>query len=165
MKRFMNFLLVCLIALVTFVTTSCEKLGLKTQEKTTVQPVVVEDVQICPFDPEFTTTEQVMEFRQQLAEDYRLDSVMLSMDEGTLLNVASVCEKRFNKFRRRQIVDEYLKNISIYKNLPNHNTPTVTEGPRVTPDPPEQTVSIEFTDTIIGGKKYRIEKRVIKDGN
>lgn len=166
MKKFLNFLLVCLITLVASITTSCDKLCSYTQQKDSNQAVIVEDVHVCPFDPEFTTTEQVMEFRQQLAEDYKLDSVMLSMDDGTLLNVASVCEKKFNKFKRRQLVNEYLSNVNIYKNLPNKTT-TVMEVPRVTPDPPEKLVTSEYRDTIINGKKHRIEKRLFeyKDGN
>lgn len=172
MKKFLNFLLMCMFALVAFITTSCDRLGKYTQTKdNTTNVVTVEDKIICPFDPEFTTTEQVMEFRQRLAEEYELDSVMLVMPENVLLNVASVCEKKMNKFKRRQLVDEYLKNKDIYNNLSNKTnavkTTSTMEESRITPEPPEKLVLSEYKDTIINGKKHRIEKRLIeyKDGN
>ena len=93
----------------------------------------------------------------------------MSMDDETIRNVASVCLKRGPSIKRKDLVTEYTKNIDIYTALPRsidiaEKKDTVPEGPRVTRVviPKETTLSVNLRDTIIEGKKYRIETKLVE---
>ena len=121
------------------------------------------------INPEFTSTSQILQYRKCKNENARIDSIFMSMDDETIRNVASVCLKRGPSIKRKDLVTEYTKNIDIYTALPRNidiaeKKDTVLEGPRVTrvEIPKETTLSVNLRDTIIEGKKYRIETKLVE---
>ena len=123
------------------------------------------------IDPDFTSTAEILQFRKCKSENARVDSVFMSMDDETIKNVASVCLKRSPSVKRRDLILEYTKNIDIYAALPRNieiqdkkNPTPTTEESRVTrvEVPAENTLSISLRDTIIEGKKYRIETKLVE---
>lgn len=113
-------------------------------------------------DPLFINAEQAFGYYQDLSEDWRLDSIIMNMPERTFLNVVSVCEQNYTKFKRRDIVHEYMNNRKLYDALPNNNAASPTSAPEGPSGTGEVLVSSEHRDTIINGEKHRIDKQLVK---
>lgn len=164
------FISLLLIAVGMFVLCSCDQLAPQLA-KTTEQSDSVLFAQYIDriVNPEFSSTSEILQFRQCKIKNAQIDSVFMSMDDETIRNVASVCLKRGSPITRKDLIDEYQKNSDIYQALPRSieiagKKDTAPEEPRVTQVgmPSETTISVNLKDTIIEGKKYRIETKLVE---
>lgn len=168
MKQLKFLMSVCLIAFLTVMVTLLSSCGAKLNPTNNngdaVEPgttLTVEQQQAI-VDPLFINAEQAFGYYQDLTEDWRLDSIIMNMPERTFLNVVSVCEQNYTKFKRRDIVHEYMNNRKLYDALPNNNTTSSTSAPEEPSGTGEVLVSSEHRDTIINGEKHRIDKQLVK---
>lgn len=69
-------------------------------------------------NPQFTTVQEVVNFRQQTNEGFTIDSIFSAIPEQVLNNVASVLIKKNGIVDKKSIVKEYQANSAIYDNLP-----------------------------------------------
>lgn len=74
-------------------------------------------------NPRLSTCRDVFELQRKLVVNAYMDSVFTSIDQQTLENVASVCFGRLHVVTKDDIVSEFIKNRSIYENLPSKNDP------------------------------------------
>ena len=89
-----------------------------------------------------------------------IDSVFCSMNQQTLENVATVVFKKLHVVTKDDIVSEYLKNSSVYNNLPNtppNKTSTSTTETKETPLGPV-TIVQEGTTTVTEAPQTRVEQ-------
>lgn len=120
------------------------------------------------LNPVFSTAEDVVIFRETLADKMKEDSIFFSLSEKTLCDVATVCIKKTGYASKRHIVEEYKAHNDVYKNLPATTDPptnTNTEGSGVTKVGPETVIiGTDYnyrTDTIDGVPRkvlYKTEK-------
>ena len=94
------------------------------------------------------------------------------------MNVATVVINKFGTATKRQIYDEYRANMEVYTNLPQsstenkpdtapkpeaNKTPTQMEDAQtrvVTEGPTGSVVSYNFKDSVINGKKAKVETKI-----
>lgn len=109
-------------------------------------------------DPTFTAVEDLLAYQSKLIESYSLDSAFRAMPKAVLLNVSTVCLKKYGSINKKTILEEYNKNKDVYYNLPEK----VEDNP-IPPDTTgEQKLSKVYVDTVIDGKpaqliKYQLE--------
>ena len=117
----------------------------------------------------------VLQLRQEMMDERRIDSTFLSINDNSLSNVVAVLLKRDGFTNKDNIVNEYLAGRSVYDNLPppsdgaKPNATTTQESDpianvqltkegstTVTEGPPTRVVNeSQITDTIINGKRYK----------
>lgn len=133
-------------------------------KKDFVDSTAVAEMQSAQVNPEFSTVDDVLQFRYNLITDRSTDSAVIAMSEKTLVDVSTVCLKKKNKIHLHDIVNELLQNRDVYLNLPDTppsskpttdsaapgTTITPTDGSIAPPEPMSRTVS--FKDTIVNGK-------------
>lgn len=127
---------------------SCEQTGPKfLHEKNAVGIEEVAATLDSIVNPQLSTCRDVFELQNKLLVNSYVDSVFMSMDQQTLENVATVCLKRLHIVTKDDIVGEFIKNRSIYENLPANNpdTATVQKTTKETPVGPVTIVKEETT--------------------
>lgn len=172
----LTFLIVCVV---TFLTCACNGRAQWAKPESTVtqsDSMLVAQYVDRIVNPEFLTVKEVFEFRSKTVENAQVDSLILALPENILMNVATVVINKFGTATKRQIYDEYRANISVYENLPNNTSDTSNNAKNTAStdveDPPtgvdkaviEQvpsTTAYNFRDTVINGKKTRIETKTI----
>ena len=181
MKKFLSWCLATLAAAIIAVAgsvavISCDKTGPKV-----LKPAVgVEQVSDCLdsiVNPRLMTTKDVFELQNKLLVNAYMDSIFMSMDQKTLENVSSVCLKKLHVVTKDDIVGEFIKNRSIYENLPKDaNPPTEVKTTTTTPTAipgivKEETTTVteapptrvdnqpgNYKDTVIDGKHAIIKQ-------
>lgn len=121
-----KFLLFCCSILITIVATtvavtsliSCDQTGQRILPKSAVGVKEVSNALDSIVNPRLGTTKEVFELQNELITNAYIDSVFCSMNQQILENVTSVILKRLHVVTKDDIVSEYLKNRSIYDNLP-----------------------------------------------
>lgn len=128
------------------------------------------------MNPEFSELSEVLSEQNIMVGEAYTDSVFIHIPPEILRNVATVVLKR-GSATKNQIVMEYLANKDIYESLPppeekstSNDTPkndnatknntTVTEAPQSGVESVSET-SFNYRDTVINGKKHRIETKTI----
>lgn len=119
------------------------------------------------MNPEFSEAQGVLDLRSDILQDRKIDSILVTLPEQTVYNIASVCKKKHKQFTLADFYDEYNNNKNVYDALPvrpvdvtvKEQQPAMEE-PRVTKD--ETLVSATYKDTTIEGKKYVIETKLLK---
>lgn len=157
---------------------SCDKTGPKILSKSAVGVKEVSNCLDSIVNPRLNTTKDVFELQNKLLTNMYIDSIFCSMDQQTLENVSTVVLKRLHVVTKDDIVSEYIKNRSIYNNLPN--TPPnessanvkpedkpiakielVEEGKTTVTEAPQTRVETKpagsYKDTTVNGKKALIE--------
>lgn len=122
MKKLIFFLCCILIATLGFVTfSSCGGDDmLKTWSKTEIEQIASENASSVYFDlvnPQFTNVSDVADYQDTMIEGYSIDSVFKGLPPSVLKRVADVCINKSGSTDRRQIVKEYIKNMSVYANM------------------------------------------------
>lgn len=120
------------------------------------------------MNPEFSEAQGVLDLRSDILQDRKIDSILVTLPEQTVYNIASVCKKKHKQFTLADFYDEYNSNRNVYDALPTQPVTVTTvkeqqpamEEPRVTKD--ETLVSATYKDTTIEGKKYVIETKLLK---
>ena len=69
-------------------------------------------------NPQFTTVQEIVNFRQQTNEGFTVDSIFRAMPEQVLHNVAAVLIKKNGTVDKKSVVEEYRANSTVYDNLP-----------------------------------------------
>ncbi len=115
-------------------------------------------------NPRLNTTKDVFELQNRLLTNAYIDSVFMSMKQETLENVASVCLKRLHVVTKDDIVSEYIKNRSIYDNLPPNSSATIpitSDTIKTTTEKPIGPVTIvqEGTTTVTEAQPTRVEQQ------
>lgn len=119
------------------------------------------------MNPEFSEAQGVLDLRSDILQDRKIDSILVTLPEQTVYNIASVCKKKHKQFTLADFYDEYSNNKNVYDALPvrpvdvtvKEQQPAMEE-PRVTKD--ETLVSTTYKDTTIEGKKYIVETKLLK---
>lgn len=77
-------------------------------------------------NPQFTTVQEIVDFRQQTNEGFTVDSIFRAIPEQVLNNVASVLIKKNGIVDKKSVVEEYRANRAVYDNLPATSQPATT---------------------------------------
>lgn len=170
-KKFpvMGFLIGVLLALVATLS-SCEQCSTLTMPATTSNEVS-DSVLVAQYidrvvNPKFISVSEVVNFREKALISAETDSVFLGIPKETLVNVSSVVIKQFGTASKQQIVNEFQRNRAVYENLPNEaettpsNIQPTEDVPATTVDKQESSVFFNIRDTVINGKKGKVEQKV-----
>lgn len=182
MKKFLSWCLATIAAAIISIAGSVAVVSCKNGPSVLKPAVGVEQVAEAIdsiVNPQLYTTKDVFELQNKLLVNAYMDSVFMSIDQRTLENVSSVCLKRLHIVTKDDIVSEFLKNRSVYDNLPVENSPnnaspdtTKKETPiakveivkeektTVTEAPPTrvESQSGNYKDTVIDGKHAIIKQ-------
>ena len=178
MKKFIYFLTcaaMMLVGLAAF--SSCGDKTPTAWSKAEIEEICTDCCHSVLFDntsPTFYNVGEVLENIQSHQSEQSTDSIFYNMPLPILKNVASVCIKKFGDVNKKQIVDEYTNNKTVYVNLPNSNdasastkdekAATDSGGSDVTKD--NSVFSTEYqiyTDSSTGKKiQMKIEKSYVK---
>lgn len=136
------------------------------------QEVVISDSLVAQavvnyMNPGFSEAQDVLDLRSDILRDRKIDSLLITLPEQTVYNIASVCKKKNKQFTLADFYDEYDSNKNVYDALPvrpvdvtvKEQQPAMEE-PRVTNG--ETLVSTTYRDTTIGGTKHVIETKLLK---
>lgn len=123
-------LLALAVTLVTFA--SCKKTPWSgpTEETTEITDMSVADQVEAALNPNFTTVQEVLDFRLQQSEEASIDSAFEMIPQQILINVSSVVIKRNDFATKESIVKEYRANKAVYDNLPANSTKSTTNAPQ-----------------------------------
>lgn len=123
----------------------------------TLDSMLVEQRAETALDPSFIAVEDLIAYQSKLIEGYTLDSVFRAVPKDVLLNVSTVCLKKYGSINKKTIIDEINNNKDVYYNLPSPQ-------PAVSIDPPtDSTLNKEIVDTVIDGKSVRLIKYTQKE--
>lgn len=74
------------------------------------------------MNPQFTSTKDILSFKQTLVEERAIDSIFCSLPDEVLNDVASVLIKKYGIADKRDIVREFNTHADIYLSLPQEET-------------------------------------------
>jgi len=165
MKKFLSWCLATLAAAIVAIAgsvafISCDKTGPKV-----FKPAVgVEQVATALdsiVNPQLYTTKDVFELQNKLLVNAYMDSIFMSLDQKTLDNVAGVVLNKHHVVTKDDIVHEFIKNRTVYENLPNNSkaTTTVTKTEESTSIAPNVQIIKEGTTTVTEAPKTRVEEK------
>ena len=127
MKKFLSWCLATFAAAIVAIVGSVAVIGCDQTGPKVLKPAVgveqVATVLDSIVNPQLYTTKDVFELQNKLLVNAYMDSVFMSLDQKTLENVSSVCLKRLHIVTKDDIVGEFIKNRSVYENLPVNNPP------------------------------------------
>lgn len=153
MKKFSVFLFVALLSIV-LCTVSCDRLPHVSYDNPGVgkdSVRIAEAVQNIT-NPQFTTLNEVIEFRTCHRESQAIDSIFFSLPESVLQNVVTVLlKKNYASITKKDIIEEFEQHKDVYSNI---NTTSIN----VKNDSTKKIISTSYsyrTDTI-NGKPTRI---------
>lgn len=106
------------------------------------------------FNPTFTSVDSVLKYKRQIEKSNIDDSIIRHMPTETLINVSTVLINKSGSFTKSDLVDEYLKSISIYNNLPTN----LTNNGELQRDTSQY---ISYKDTTINGNKTKVITKTI----
>lgn len=141
---------------------SCEQTGPKfLHEKNAVGIEEVAATLDSIVNPQLSTCRDVFELQNKLLVNSYVDSVFMSMDQNELENVATVCLKRLHIVTKDDIVGEFIKNRSVYENLPANNPPDTATVQKTTEEKSLGSVTIvkEGTTTVTEAQPTRVEEK------
>ena len=160
-------LLFCATLMLALGTTSCGDDPTRTWSKSEIEEICSESFNTLHFDivnPAFSNVAEVTDCQEAVNECYSIDSIFRTLPVSTLKRVADVCINKSGTTDKKQIVREYLKNISVYSNMSENLPPTSTKdekaatdsgGSAVTKDDGSEAFETSFnyyTDTVTGKK-------------
>lgn len=160
-------ILILCLGLIAFA--SCDKWHKSDSPVPTEDSILVQQCVDQYFNPVFTDVESVLEFKKQISEKERADSFITAASPDMLRNITTVLLKRNEPVTLYSILTEYLANKNLYDNLPSNATPPITDNatPTVTEEQHRlvdscsmKQKSITYKDTMINGKKCRVETKI-----
>lgn len=113
-----GYLIILLLTAVTLMTACKESPWSNPNHDTACDSVMVSQSVDAYVNPQFTSVEEVLDFRQQMHENFTVDSIFRTMPEQVLNNVSSVLLKKSSTIDKKSIVEEYRANSTVYDNLP-----------------------------------------------
>ena len=107
-------------------------------------------------NPSFSTVQDMMSYQQKVIYDYSTDEIFRTMPEDVLMNVCSVCLKKYNTIEKIDVVREYKAGQNIYDNLPkSSNIDDRATEDSVIEKKPTSNVSYRYeVDTVDGKPVY-----------
>lgn len=127
-KNFKKFMGAYLIALIVAAIGACTLIGCDRWPRShsdnydTADTTLIAQQVEAIVNPEFTTVEEVIQFRHQTDQGFVIDSIFRSIPEQVLANVATVIIKKHGTLTKKTIAEEYRANMSVYDNLPTSTT-------------------------------------------
>lgn len=122
------------------------------------------------MNPTFENVGDVAHYQEIIEDGKSIDSTFSSLPVSTLKRVADVCINKSGATDKKQIVNEYLKNISVYDNMsekiPAESKPDKTATGTGEPDVTKKDGVFEtsynyYTDTI-DGKPIKVQVKTEK---
>ena len=107
-----GYLIILLLTAVTLMTACKESPWSNPNYDTACDSVMVSQSVDAYVNPQFTSVEEVLDFRQQMHENFTIDSIFRTMP------VSSVLIKKSGTIDKKSIVEEYRANSTVYDNLP-----------------------------------------------
>jgi len=170
MKKFLFGLLIFVLAVAGSVGINMALVSCDNNVVKPLKPAVgVKEVANCLdsiVNPRLNTTKDVFELQNRLLTNAYIDSIFCSMSQEILENVSTVVIKRLHVVTKDDIVSEYLKNRSVYDNLPPNTTATIesTPPPTTTTKTEEKnlgpvTIVKEGTTTVTEAPQTRVEEQ------
>jgi hypothetical protein len=154
---------------------SCNDAGKVIWSESEIEEVCKQTATSVYFDlvnPTYSNVDEVVDDLDAYQDHMSIDSVFYSLPISTIKRVADVCINKSGQTDKKQIVREYLKNISVYSNMsenlpPSKNdkaTATGDGGSGVTKDDSTSVFETSYnyyTDTV-GGKPIKVQVKTIK---
>lgn len=126
MRNFSKFLWVYLCTLCFALVTACSLTSCHQPKSGGLIPFVdsayVAQTTDAIVNPSFSLVSEVLDFRSKLVEEYETDQLLRSLPESVLINVATVCLKKYTTVTKKEIAAEYRANQSVYDNLDKEST-------------------------------------------
>ena len=113
-----GYLTILLLTAVALMTACKESPWSNPNHDTACDSVTVSQTVDAYVNPQFTSVEEVLDFRQQMHENFTIDSIFRTMHEQVLNNVSSVLLKKSGTIDKKSIIEEYRTNSTVYDNLP-----------------------------------------------
>lgn len=122
MRRILKFLgtyiaLTAIVIVGALQLSSCDRMPWNYDTAKSDSVLVAEQVEAI-INPQFTTVQDIIEFRQRTDEGFVVDSIFRALPESVLSNVAAVLIKKDGSVDKKSIVKEYKANKGVYDNLP-----------------------------------------------
>lgn len=174
MKKFIFFL--CSICMLALGVSSCSD-GPKVWTQTEIEEISKESARVIYYEltnPTFENVGDVVDYQELIEDGKSIDSTFSSLSPSTLKRVADVCINKSGVTDKKQIVREYLKNISVYSNMSEkisaddkNKAATDSGGVDVTKkDGVFETAYSYYTDTVDGHAvkvQVKTEKSYVKE--
>lgn len=152
MKKFLSWCLATLAAAIIAIAGSVAIASCENGPKVLKPAVGVEQVANALdsiVNPQLYTTKDVFELQNKLLVNAYVDSIFMSLDQKILENVAGVCLKRLHIVTKDDVVNEFIKNRSVYENLPTNNPPDNATTPKTEEKPLAKIELIEEGKTTV----------------
>jgi hypothetical protein len=112
-------------------------------------------------NPQFISVMDIVEYRENHNTQLEIDSVFFSLPASTIQNVASVLFKKNKTFiTKKDIVEEFKRCRSVYENLPEQVTRTVSKDSsavdKTATDLGQRKTTKTTKDTVINGKAMKL---------
>lgn len=171
MKKKLIFFL-CSMFMLALGVSSCSD-GPKVWTQTEIEEISKESARSVYYElmnPTFESVGDVAHYQEIIEDEKSIDSTFSSLSPSILKRVADVCINKSSATDKKQIVNEYLKNISVYSNMsekiPDESKPdkaaTDSGGSDVTKkDGVFETSYNYYTDTI-DGKPVKVQVKTEK---
>lgn len=158
MKKILTLLMlsmsICLLS-------SCEYLKSYTQQDAAtcgVDSAQVVEIVNQIIQPEFTTVDELMDFRAGKFENLKNEEILLSLPDETVEQIATVSIKTLGYVSLESLAMEYTAHQDVYDNLPvKDKDDSDTNDEEVIPIIQEQ-----FVDTVIDGKHVHLKRLIQK---
>lgn len=128
------------------------------------------------MNPTFENVGDVAHYQEIIEDEKSIDSTFSSLPVSTLKRVADVCINKSGATDKKQIVNEYLKNISVYDNMSKEITPANSKDDKAATDSGGSDVTKKdgvfetsynyYTDTVDGNAvrvQVKTEKSYVKE--
>ena len=123
--------------------------------------VQLENVVTEYLDPTFHNIDEVLIYKQNLANYYTCDSILLSMPENTLVQISQVLIGRCGTATKESIANEYRLNYEkIYKHIKESEPVQSPQSANDTIKLPPSTTD----DTIINNRHFKLVKETLNNG-
>lgn len=119
MRKLLSLMLVAAMGIILL--GSCEHLGIKSpgDNYDTSDSAMVAEYVTSVVNPTMLDVTEALSLKNRMLEQQATDSAFLSLSDNTIRNVITVLLKKNTVIRKKDIVEAYLANKSIYDNLPS----------------------------------------------
>lgn len=160
MRRVTKFILGAIALLCCIVCSSCRgeyRAPKFMQPDTTLVKSLVQDA----VNPNFTSVAEVLDFQDDLCGEVQVNDFFIETPPDIVANVAKVCIKKFGSAKKRDIVNEYLRNQTVYDNLvpDDAKQETAMEEQQKPVEKPNGHTTIRVESDTIDGVPYKVTVR------
>ena len=119
MRKLLSLMLVAVMGIILL--GSCERLGIKSpgDNYDTSDSAMVAEYVTSVVNPTMLDVTEALSLKNRMLEQQAIDSAFLSLPDNTIRNVVTVLLKKNTVIHKKDIVEAYRANKSIYDNLPS----------------------------------------------